>query len=194
MSQVQSKTGLTDLDKAAERISNDGLYGLILDDILADESEERIAVGRIREILSSSQKYLDEYRRLNKEHGVSNIDVTPIDTYSLNGAEKEIAEKFNDQLEKLKELENFSSVGSSLGYGMWVGSVTVLVIFALHNIFAMFTEGYRNYPALIYGLYAAVCVTGVFINAWFVKRHNNHHEKFKKIYADTVELYKKYFS
>ena len=148
--------------------------------------EEQLGADKIQELLSSKSEYLEEYRRINNTHGVSNIDVAPL-TPTSGGASTKLIDEVNTKLAELRQLEKFAFGASALSYGMWVGSAVVLLIFAVHNVFAMFTEGYHNYPAVIYALYGAFCIAGIIINAWFVKRHKQKHESYIKLHDAIIE-------
>ncbi len=187
-----STHGLTSLSRAAKRILNDGLYALLLESMKAEIGNTDLDIHKVTGVLKGYPGYLDEYRRLNRQSGVSNIDVVELKVHPEQEKTRDrIAKEINFKISLLKELEKYSSSANSLVYGLWVGSAAVLIIFAAHNLFAMLTSGYQDYPIFIYALYALFLIGSVAVHALMMKNHNRRHRGFDKLYKETEMLLEK---
>ncbi len=63
-----------------------------------------------------------------------------------------------------------------------------MLIFMIHNLFALFSELYTTAPLLVYGTYV---VMSYFTYIWYVKMRDNHnkqHKVFQDVYVKTKEM------
>jgi len=181
--------GLTHLGLAARRITTDGLYTPLLERIEADSGDPEPSQEKIVELLRGNDTYLEDYRRLNREHGISNIDVAEISLPAdADARRRRLADDLNRQLARLRPLERFAAPASIPVYGLWVGSAVVLVVFAAHNVFALFTSGYRDYPLLVYGSYLLLTVAGAVLTVRLAGGHNRRHAHYRQLHAAVATL------
>ncbi len=180
---------LVSFDKAGERILNDGVYSLILDEVQSELEGRAPTIEQVKEDLRYNPNHLDEYLRLNRTHHVSCVDVGEITANSKSSAiEKESISKLNQNLSELRAFERFSETASPSVVGMWVGSLVVLLIFAAHNVLAIYTTLYQTRMVSVIISYLIWVGLGVGLHSVLVKRHNRSHEEYKTTLSCVVDL------
>ena len=183
-----------DKARAASRIKNDGLYALLLAEIIRDQALDGKSEDEIEAALARHPGYLDEYCRLNQEQHISNIDIPELKTSGEeSGAQIRLKNQINGNISRLKELETCSAPASPGVIGIWIGSAAVLLVFAVHNIAAIFTKAYQEYPWLIYGLYVFMILIGALAHRAFVKSHNRRYRDYAVLHEQTAGLLEEAF-
>jgi amino acid permease len=140
----------------------------------------------IKDLLMDSQDLIDEYKEINRQSEISNIQIKSLEIYK-NESQKaiKIKSEINQNIQILKNLENFERDSKESAYLIWIGSVGVMAIFIMHNIIALFSELYTTHGFLVYGLFALILLFTYLGYIKIKKNHDDKHEIFKKVYIKT---------
>ncbi len=179
---------MIDLDKVSKQIKTDGLFSYLYDEMLEESNLKELDEKQIKEYIKKP-KYLNEYRRLNKDVEISNIhikefEITPNDT----SESAKIKTQINQNVDKLRGLEKFSLDSNDSAYPIWIGSLAVFGIFTIHNFFGLFTDVYNSMPALIYGSYLFIIFYAYYMYKKTLKNHDEKNILYKEDYNQTQKL------
>ncbi|OHE12353.1 MAG: hypothetical protein A2525_00850 [Sulfurimonas sp. RIFOXYD12_FULL_36_11] len=180
---------MVNIEKVSNQILNDGLYNTLLFEIKEKLSLQNITPIMIENLLRKDPSLIQEYKEINRQSELSSIQVKEltihkIDTYKIIKIKKEI----NQNVQILKNLENFETDSKSSAYSIWIGSVGVMVIFMAHNVIALFSELYTSDSLLVYGLFALILFFTYIGYIKIKKNHDAQHEIFKKVYVRTQNM------
>ena len=180
---------MLNLEKASERIKIDGLFGILYEDMKKETGRSELSPQEILELLKQSEEHLEEYRRLNRDNEVSNIDVRTLE-YKDRDSEstRHLKARINESVQELKDLEKYSVPAEEGLQYVWVGSSAVGLIFIIHNIVSLFTELYTTAPALIYGSYGTIVLGAVYTLRRISKSHSRKHLRFRELYTECEGL------
>lgn len=186
---------MVNLEKVSNQILNDGLYNTLLFEIKERLQREDVTQETIKDLLKNSQDLLAEYKEINRQSEISNIQIKTLeisknDMYKVAKLKKEI----NQNMQILKNLENFERDSEESAYSIWVGSVGVMMIFVAHNIIALFSELYSTHGYAVYGLYAVILFLTYLGYTRMKKNHDMQHKIFEKVYTQTKKMLDKGFS
>ena len=180
---------MINLKKASKLIKEDGLFSFIYDDMKIESGKNQLEVEEIQELLSDSSIFIEEYKRLNRENKISNIEINSlIIDASDNENQKNIKTNINKNLDELKTLEKYDTPSK---YGLqfiWIGSVAVGLIFVVHNIVSIFTELYSKMGYVVFSLYGLIIACSIIVLLKSNKSHDTNYRRFKKIYDETKAL------
>lgn len=166
------------LPRVALEIKTVGLYDLILQDVQKIMGKTRVNEEEILEVLHKHPQVLEEYKQINVEYNLSNIHLRDIPLDKLETSCKEEAEKINDNLQHLREIEKYT-----LDFEQ---SSTLVIIFSI-EFFVLFSVQYfivlldlKEWQLWIYSLFAMSIVV-----AWW------YANKERKVYATNDAIYEK---
>jgi len=180
---------LVNIDKVPKQIIEDGLFSYIYDEICEEANLKEMSEEQIREYLLKNPKYLDEYRRLNKDIEITNIHLKDFDiSNDEKGESVEIKREINENADKLRGLEKYSLSSNDSAYPIWIGSLAVFGIFSIHNFFGLFTDVYHSMPVLIYGSYVFIIIYAFYMYKKTLKNHDKKNKQYKVIFNQTKEL------
>jgi hypothetical protein len=169
---------LIHLPRVALEIKTVGLYDLILQDVQKIMGKTRVNEEEILEVLHKHPQVLEEYKQINVEYNLSNIHLRDIPLDKLETSCKEEAEKINDNLQHLREIEKYT-----LDFEQ---SSTLVIIFSI-EFFVLFSVQYfivlldlKEWQLWIYSLFAMSIVV-----AWW------YANKERKVYATNDAIYEK---
>jgi len=169
---------MLNLLKVAHQIKTDILYNTLYFEIKERLNLESPSESEILTLIKSDNQLLDEYRDINTQTELSNIQLNELHVNNTQTNEKEIKESINAQAKQLRELEGFSSNSENSAYSIWIGSVGVMFIFMFHNYFSLYSEAYHTNPLFVYSLYGGI----LFITYWAYKKMKANHEKQHQVY------------
>jgi len=174
------------LDRVAREIKRVGFYDSLLQDVKAKLGREDVSESEIKELLQKDGELLQEYKDLNLEYNLSNIHIKPIDTSKLEGRCQEAAKLFNENLQKLKELEKYTLDFSRSSFLVILFSVEFFVLFSVQYFIVLLSL--KEYQWLIYGLF----LSSIAIAWWYAKKERQKYEKnakyFYEIYEETIQI------
>ena len=180
---------MVNIDKVPKQIIEDGLFSYIYDEICEEANLKEMSENQIREYLLKNPKYLDEYRRLNKDIEITNIHLKDFDiSNDEKGESVEIKREINENADKLRGLEKYSLSSNDSAYPIWIGSLAVFGIFSIHNFFGLFTDVYHSMPVLIYGSYVFIIIYAFYMYKKTLKNHDKKNKQYKVIFNQTKEL------
>ncbi len=180
---------MVNIDKVPKQIIEDGLFSYIYDEICEEANLKEMSEEQIREYLLKNPKYLDEYRRLNKDIEITNIHLKDFDiSNDEKGESVEIKREINENADKLRGLEKYSLSSNDSAYPIWIGSLAVFGIFSIHNFFGLFTDVYHSMPVLIYGSYVFIIIYAFYMYKKTLKNHDKKNKQYKVIFNQTKEL------
>jgi len=177
---------LIHLDRVALEIKTVGLYDLILQDVLRFADKKRVTEDEILEIIEKNPQILEDYKQLNVEYNLSNIHLKDIDVESMSGSHKASAQKINEDLAYLREIEKYT-----LDFEQ---SSTLVIIFSI-EFFVLFSVQYfivlldlKEWQLPIYAFFAS----SVFFAWLYSKKQRKLYEKnsllFEEKYLETLKM------
>jgi len=191
---------MINIKKVAYQIKFDGMYNTILNEIEEKLNKTNLTQEEIENILKENEYFISEYKELNRYGELSSVHAKKLEIKESDNQEvKDFKNKLNQNVQILKNLENFEVNSKNSAYSIWIGSVGVMIIFMAHNIIALFSEYYTTHSGLVYSSYGLILA----FTYWSYYKAKNNHEKqfikYKKIHKKTKEMIKdgfekKYFS
>lgn len=191
---------MLNLQKVSRQILNDSLYNTLLFEIKEKLFAQEITPLAIEEFLRREPSLLSEYKEINRQSELSSIQIKELivkedDSLEVVQMKKEI----NENVQILKNLENFEGDSKNSAYPIWIGSVGVMILFMAHNIIALFSDLYTTHESTVYLFFSAVLLLTYFAYIKIKSNHDAQHAVFAKTYAKTKEMLergveRKYFS
>ncbi len=185
---------MIDLQKVSKQVKDDFLYNTILYE-MEEVYGKDISYEQIEELLSSDAKYIQEYKDINRYSELSSIqalelEINQKDEKSCSDVKKDI----NENVGKLKALENFSVDSTYSAYEIWIGSAGVMVIFMTHNIIALLSELYATHGIYVYTSFAAILGLTFWGYIKIKKNHEKQHSLYNILYEKTQKIIDNAFS
>ncbi|WP_200762914.1 hypothetical protein [Nitrosophilus alvini] len=191
---------MINFNKAATLVKSDGLFTFIYNELKEIAKKEELCENEIIKLLKKHPELLDEYKSLNTQSEITNIQLKEHKITEKECEEcKKIKLKINKNIPKLRALETFEKPADNMIYAIWIGSLTAFMIFVVHNIIVLYTFWYENHPNAVFGMHASLIIGGFFLYKNMLKKHEKKHNRFIKLYNETKELIniglsKKYFT
>ncbi len=186
---------MVNLKKAAKLIKEDGLFTFIYNEMKDLKKKDELTYEEILELLKKEPKFLEDYKELNTQSEISNIQLRKHKVSREDSFEcKNLKEKINENIDKLIALEGFEKEADSMVYVVWIGSLTVFMIFVLHNLIVLYTFWYEHYKAFVFGSYVFMMFLGWLYYKKMIKKHHMRHLEFKDLEKETKELLDKALS
>jgi hypothetical protein len=174
------------LQRVATEIKDIGLYDLVLQDVQKIVGNSRPTIDEILKVLDEEPQILEDYKQINVEYNVGNIHLSNIDLDKIDDKYKEKIKIINDNLDELRELEQYT-----LDFEQ---SATLVIIFSI-EFFVLFSVQYfivlldlKEWQGIIYSVFAM----SIAIAYWYGKKEQKKFAKNSKIfytlYDDTLKL------
>lgn len=180
---------MINIKKVAYQLKFDGMYNTVYIEVQDELKMQDPTLEEIEELITNKEYYIWEYKELNRYGELSSVHAK--DLLISNDEEKEVKdfkEKLNDNVQILRNLENFEVDSKNSAYSIWIGSVGVMVIFMAHNIIALFSEYYTTHGTLVYISY--VIILG--LTYWGYRKaktnHENQHSNYKTMHKSTRKM------
>lgn len=182
---------MINIKKVAHQIKFDGMYNTVLNEIEEKLDNTDLTVEDIEKILNESEYFVLEYKELNRYGELSSVHAKELEVKDGDDAlAKSFKEKLNENVQTLKNIENFEVDSKNSAYSIWIGSVGVMVIFMAHNIIALFSEYYTTHGTFVYIGYAII----LGFTYWGYRKakdnHENQHIRYKILHKDTRAMIK----
>ncbi|WP_029523097.1 hypothetical protein [Persephonella sp. KM09-Lau-8] len=183
---------MLDLKKVAKQIKEDGLYTFIYNEMKEITGKGELSEEEVLHLLNKEPKFLQDYKTLNTQSEISNIQIAYQEIYDDDPPEcREIKQLINKNREELIRLEPFENKPDNMLYAVWIGSAVIFLIFVIHNLVVLYTFWYEKYPLAVYLSYVAVSILGYLYYKKRIKTHLVNHLKFKEIEKETGILIEK---
>ncbi len=173
---------LLNLRRTAHRILDRELYSFLREEICDALGTDQPTEEQVAEFLDRNPAFLEEYRRLNRENDISNVDLVELPVSQDEAPEcRRLKRELNQLRQRLLSLEKFEGPPSWLLYAIWTGFVVALLQFFAHNVFAIYTNLYATAPALVFGTYGLLTLVGILVVLWKVRRHWRLRDEFHEV-------------
>ncbi|MDD2652218.1 MAG: hypothetical protein PHX44_04120 [Sulfurimonas sp.] len=180
---------MVNIQKVSNQILNDSLYNTLLFEIKEKLFAHEITPLMIEDILKKEPSLLSEYKEINRQSELSSIQIKELvvkagDTPQAAQRKREI----NENVQILKNLENFEGDSKNSAYPIWIGSIGVMVVFMAHNIIALFSDLYTTHESAVY---ISFCIVLWLTYFGYIKVKNNHdaqHKVFAATYTKTKTM------
>lgn len=180
---------MVNIKKISNQILNDGLYNTLLFEMKEKLQNDKPTCEMIEELLKKNSAYIAEYKEINRHSELTSVQVKELKIDKNEEQEiNKLKQNINQNVQKLKNLENFEVDSKNSAYSIWIGSVGVMVIFMAHNIVALFTELYTTHGGLVYTLFAIVLLLTYLGYKKIKDNHEKQHLIYKKIYHETKKM------
>ena len=180
---------MINIKKVAHQLKYDGMYNTILIEAQEKLKNEEPTIEEIEELITKDEYFINEYKELNRYGELSSVHAKKLDI-DEDDEQKEFKTKLNDNVQQLKNLENFEVDSKNSAYSIWIGSAGVMVIFMAHNIVALFSELYHTHGLLVYTSFAII----LGITYWAYKKmkenHEAQHKRYKILHKETRAMIK----
>ena len=177
------------LQRVATEIKDIGLYDLVLQDVQRITDNQRPSIDEILEVLEKEPQILEDYKQINVEYNVGNIHIRNIDMDKLTDTEeanKQKAKKINENLDELRELEQYT-----LDFEQ---SATLVIIFSI-EFFVLFSVQYfivlldlKEWQSIIYSIFAMSIAVAYWYGKKEQKRFATNSAIFYEIYDETLKM------
>jgi len=182
---------MINIKKVAHQIKFDGMYNTVYNEIQEELNNEDPTIQDIEKLLNEKEYFIWEYKELNRYGELSSVHAKKLDIQnSDNETIKNFKTKLNENVQILRNIENFEVDSKNSAYSIWVGSVGVMVIFMAHNIIALFSEYYTTHATFVYAGYAVILGLTYWAYRKAKDNHENQHIRYKILHKETRALIK----
>ena len=182
---------MINIKKVAHQLKHDGMYNTVLIEVQEKLNNEEPSVEEIEELITNDDYYINEYKELNRYGELSSVHAQKLTIEEGDNEEvKTFKTTLNENVQQLKNLENFEVDSTNSAYSIWIGSAGVMVIFMAHNIVALFSELYHTHTAWVYGSFALILGFTYWAYRRMKQNHEEQHERYKIIHKETRAMIK----
>ena len=180
---------MVNIEKVSHQILNDGLNNTLLFEMKEKLFTQNITQIMVENLLRIDPSFIQEYKEINRQSEISNIQVKKLeikksDNINIVKLKKEI----NQNIQTLKNFENFETDSKNSAYSIWIGSVGIMIIFIVHNVVALFSELYSTNSSLVYGSFGLIMLLTYLGYIKIKKNHDTKHKIFQEVYTITKKM------
>ena len=180
---------MINIKKVAHQLKYDGMYNTVLIEIEEELKNEEPTIEEIEELITKNEYYINEYKELNRYGELSSVHAKKL-VVNEDDEQKEFKTKLNENVQQLKNLENFEVDSKNSAYSIWIGSAGVMVVFMAHNIVALFSELYHTHGGLVYSSFAIIMGLTYWAYRKMKNNHEEQHERYKVLHKETRAMIK----
>jgi len=174
------------LKKAAKLIKHDGLFTFIYNEMKEVAKRAELTEEEIVSLLKKHPNFLDDYKELNTQSEISNIQIKEQAIFSEDSSRcQELKATINQNIPKLIALEAFEKEADRMIYTVWIGSLVAFLIFVVHNLVALYTWWYEDYKFAVFASYLALIAGGFWYYKRSINKHQKKHEEYQHLYTTT---------
>lgn len=182
---------MINIKKVAYQIKFDGMYNTVLNEMEEELNNTDLTVKLIEEELNKNEYFIWEYKELNRYGELSSVHAQELEIKDTDDDKiKSFKAKLNENVQTLKNIENFEVDSKNSAYSIWIGSVGVMVIFMAHNIIALFSEYYTTHSGLVYTSFALILGATYWGYRKAKDNHESQHLRYKELHKNTRILIK----
>jgi len=177
---------LLNKERVIYEIRKVGLYDLVLQDVQRITGTQNPSSKQVAEVLEKHPQILRDYMQTNVEYNLSNIHLKDIELDKLPDSCKEKAQKINENLKLLREIEKYT-----LDFEQ---SATLVIIFSI-EFFVLFSVQYfivllnlKEWQWWIYGLFSLSIVAAWIYARKEKKKYSKNNALYEKTYEETLSL------
>ena len=177
---------MTHLPRVALEIKTIGLYDLVLQDVQKIAGRSKVSEDEILEIMKENPQIFEDYKQINVEYNLSNIHLKNIDLSTVESACREKAEKVNENLDELREIEKYTLDFEQSSTLVIIFSVEFFVLFSVQYFIVLMDL--KEWQILIYTVFASSIV----LAWWYAKKQQKKYAvnkaKYENMYIETLDL------
>jgi len=163
-----------------------GLYDLVLQDVQKIVEKEKVSIKELDEALEKEPQILRNYMQTNVEYNLSNIHLKNIDTEHVSVSVKEKAEKINENLNTLREIEKYTLDFEQSSILVLIFSLEFFILFSVQYFIVLLDLGAWQW--WIYAFFS-LSILGAW---WYAKKQQKKYQinsaKYKELYEETLKL------
>jgi hypothetical protein len=163
-----------------------GLYDLVLQDVQKVVGKEKPTKEELEEALEKEPQILREYMQTNVEYNLSNIHLKNVDLEHVDASAKERAEKINQNLDKMREIEKYTLDFEHSSTLVLIFSLEFFVLFSVQYFIVLLDLG--EWQWWIYAFFSLSIVAAW----WYAKKQQKKYQvnstKYKALYEETLAL------
>ena len=162
-----------------------GLYDLVLQDVQKIVGKEKITINELDEALEKEPQILRNYMQTNVEYNLSNIHLKNIDTERVSVSVKEKAEKINENLNTLREIEKYTLDFEQSSILVLIFSLEFFILFSVQYFIVLLDLGAWQW--WIYAFFS-LSILGAW---WYAKKQQKKYQinsaRYKELYEETLK-------
>ncbi len=177
---------MINLQRVAKEIKSVGLYDLVLQDVQRDLGKNRVNEEEIQKVMDTNPQILQDYMQTNVEYNLSNIHIKDIAIENLKDEDKQKAQRVNENLAELKELEKYTLDFEQSATLVIIFSIEFFVLFSVQYFIVLL--GLKEWQTWIYGLFASTVIFAWAYGKKQSKLYGKNNEIYEKKYQQTQQL------
>jgi len=174
------------MPRVALEIKSVGLYDLILQDVQKIMGKERVKEIEVLNVISEHPEILEDYKQINVEYNLSNIHIRDIDAEHLKNEDLLLAQKINQNLAQLRELEKYTLDFEQSSTLVIIFSIEFIVLFSVQYFIILLNL--KEWQWELYSLFA----TSIAFAWWYAKsvgqKYERNNETFQSLYTETEAM------
>lgn len=172
-----------------ERMINEilhiGLYDLVLQDVQKIVGKEKPTAKELEEVLEKEPQILRDYMQTNVEYNLSNIHLKNIDVDSIHSRVKQSANKINENLEIMRDIEKYTLDFEQSSTLVLIFSLEFFILFSVQYFIVLLDLG--EWQWWIYAFFSLSI-----IGAWWYakkeqKKYKVNNNKYETLYTETLQ-------
>jgi hypothetical protein len=172
---------LLNKERVISEIQNVGLYDLVLQDVQKITGKEKPNHDEVAEVLEKEPQILRDYMQTTVEYNLSNIHLHDIDIDTMPQNCKAKAQKINENLKLLREIEKYTLDFEQSSTLVLIFSVEFFVLFSVQYFIVLLDL--KEYQWWIYSFFALSILA-----AWlYAKKERKKYAMNNKIYEEKYE-------
>ncbi len=173
-------------ERMIDEILHVGLYDLVLQDVQRVCDNQKPNKEDVKEALKKEPQILRDYMQTNVEYNLSNIHLKNIDLESINPSIKERAEKINENLDTMRQLEKYTLDFEQSATLVLIFSLEFFVLFSVQYFIVLLDLG--KWQWWIYSFFAL----SILVAWWYAKKQQKKYkingERYKTLYKETLQM------
>ena len=174
------------MKRVIDEIRHVGLYDLVLQDVQKLTGKEKPSEAEVEEALRKEPQILRDYMQTTVEYNLSNIHLRDIEIESIDPACKESAEKINENLVTLREIEKYTLDFEQSSTLVLIFSVEFFVLFSVQYFIVLLDL--KAYQWYIYGVFALSILWAWLFAKKERKKYETNNAQYEKLYEETLAL------
>jgi hypothetical protein len=177
---------LLNKERMINEILHVGLYDLVLQDVQKIVGKEKPTHKELEEALEKEPQILRDYMQTNVEYNLSNIHLKNIDLETLESLAKAKAQKINNNLEILRDIEKYTLDFEHSSTLVLIFSVEFFVLFSVQYFIVLLDLGAWQW--WIYAFFSLSIVAAWWYAKKVQKKYKVNSAKYHKLYDETLTL------
>jgi len=174
------------MPRVIDEIRHVGLYDLILQDVQKITGKEKPSAAEVEEALKKDPALLRDYMQTTVEYNLSNIHLKDIDLEKMDPSCRETAQKINENLSRLRELEKYTLDFEQSSTLVLIFSVEFFVLFSVQYFIVLLDL--KAWQWYIYGVFALSILAAWLYAKKMRKKYEEGNAEYERLYEETLGL------